>query len=241
MPDDAAFASSTAVTAALADMTPEARAAWRTADVPGRPSPAERNLDIPFPYGWYPALLSDELKIGEVKPLRYFATDLVAWRGEDGTARMLDAHCKHLGAHMGHGGRVSGNDLECPFHAWRYDGEGVVHDIPYAEAVPARLRKPCERQWPVVEANRMIWFWYHPHGAAPEWEVEHFPEATDPDWNPYEIYEWNVYGSLQNMAENGVDVAHFQFVHGTATFPTSEMIWERTATKTATSVAAWIT
>ena len=226
MPDDAAFVSSTAVTAAFADMSDDERKAWRTADVPGRPSAAERNLDIPFPYGWYPALLSDELKVGEVKPLRYFATDLAIWRGEDGAVRMLDAHCKHLGAHMGYGGRVSGNALECPFHAWRYDGEGIVHDIPYADAVPARLRKPCERQWPVAEANRMIWFWYHPLGAAPEWQVEHFAEATDPEWTDYALFEWNVYGSLQNMAENAVDVAHFKFVHGTATFPTSEMIWD---------------
>jgi len=226
MPDGAAFASPTAVTAALADLSDDARVAWRVADVPGRPSVSERNLDIPFPYGWYPALLADELKPGEVKPLRYFATDLVAWRGEDGVVRMLDAHCKHLGAHMGHGGRVSGNLLECPFHAWRYDGAGAVHDIPYGETIPPRMRNPCERQWPVAEVNRMIWFWYHPFGAAPEWEVEHFPEAVDPEWNDYEIYEWYVYGSLQNMAENAVDVAHFKFVHGTATFPTSEMIWD---------------
>lgn len=226
MADDAAFTSPVAVSAALSGLSDEARAAWRVADVAGRPSAAERGLDIPFPYGWYPALLSDELRVGEVKPLRYFATDLVAWRGEDGVVRMLDAHCRHLGAHMGYGGRVSGNHLECPFHAWRYDGAGAVHAIPYGETIPPRMRKPCERQWPVAEANRMIWFWYHPFGAAPEWDVERFAEAEDPDWNDYEIHEWYVYGSLQSMAENAVDVAHFKFVHGTATFPTSEMIWD---------------
>jgi phenylpropionate dioxygenase-like ring-hydroxylating dioxygenase large terminal subunit len=228
MADDAPVIlnSPVAVGAALAMMSKEERTAWRMADGPPRPSPAERNLDIPFPFGWYPALLSSELAVGEVKPLRYFATDLVIWRGEDGVARMLDAHCRHLGAHMGHGGRVSGALLECPFHAWRYDGEGVVHDIPYAQTIPPRLRKPCERQWPVVEANRLIWFWYHPQGLAPQWAVETFPEATDPDWTEFDIHEWRVFGSLQNMAENAVDVAHFRYVHGTATFPTSEMIWD---------------
>lgn len=228
MADDAAviLSSPVAVAAALAGMSQEERARWRTADVPGRPSVAERNLDIPFPYGWFPALLSEELRAGEVKPLRYFGRDLVIWRGEDGQARMLDAHCRHLGAHMGHGGRVVGSLLECPFHAWRYDGEGIVHEIPYADEVPPRLRKPCERQWPVVEANRMIWFWYHPDGAAPQWEIEVFPEASDPAWTDYEIHEWRVFGSLQNMAENAVDVAHFHYVHGTATFPTSEMLWD---------------
>lgn len=229
MADDAggkAYGSPVAVAAALADMTKAERALWRTADVSGRPSVAERNLDIPFPYGWFPALLSDELADGDVRPLRYFGRDLVIWRGDDGVARMLDAYCRHLGAHMGHGGRVSGSHLECPFHAWRYDGEGVVHDIPYAQAIPPRLRKPFNHQWPVVEANRLIWFWYHPDGAPPEWEVEVFPEASDPKWTDYEIHEWRVFGSLQNMAENAVDVAHFRFVHGTATFPTSEMIWD---------------
>ena len=60
------------------------------------------------------------------------------WRGEDGQVRIIDAYCKHLGAHMGHGGKVHGNLLECPFHAWRYDGEeGVVKESPLLQIDPA--------------------------------------------------------------------------------------------------------
>ena len=61
MADDssaAVLSSPVAVAAALAAMNREERAAWRVADVPGRPSAVERNLDIPFPFGWFPALLS---------------------------------------------------------------------------------------------------------------------------------------------------------------------------------------
>ena len=90
---------------------------WRLAEVTGRASIEERNLDIGFPFGWYPIALSKDLAVGEVKPLRYFSQDLAMWRGEDGQVRMLDAYCKHLGAHMGYGGKVHGNLLECPFHA----------------------------------------------------------------------------------------------------------------------------
>ena len=198
---------------------------WRTAEVPGRPSAAERNLDIPFPYGWYPALLSSELAVGEVKPFRAFATELVIWRGEDGTVRMLDAYCKHLGAHMGHGGKVDGNRLECPFHAWRYNGEGVVEEIPYSKSIPPQVKRPCEIQWQVTEQNRWIWFWYHPEGNAPMWQIEVVPETTDPDWSDYDIYEWNVYGSIQNMAENGVDAAHFKYIHGAASMPDYDYKW----------------
>ena len=41
-----------------------------------RPSAAERNLDIGYPFGWYAFMLSNELAVGEVKPLRYFGRDL---------------------------------------------------------------------------------------------------------------------------------------------------------------------
>ena len=104
---------------------------WRVAPLDYRPSSAERGLNIGFPFGWYAIEQGDFVTVGQVKPLRYFSRDLAIWRGEDGQARVTDAWCKHLGAHLGHGGKVHGNLLECPFHAWRYDDEeGVAKDIP---------------------------------------------------------------------------------------------------------------
>lgn len=130
---------------------------WRTAPVEGRASVEERNLDIGFPLGWYAIDLSANLAVGEVRPLRYFSKDLAMWRGEDGQVRVIDAYCKHLGAHMGHGGKVHGNLLECPFHAWRYDGEeGTVKDIPYSKSIPPQVKRKCTRTWHVTEANRWI-------------------------------------------------------------------------------------
>ena len=209
----------------LENMSKEELLEWRKSEPKNRASIEERNLDIGFPYGWYPAMLSADLEVGQVKPLRYFSTDLVIWRGEDGEVRMLDAYCRHLGAHMGYGGKVTGNNLECPFHSWQYNGEGIVESIPYAKRIPPQVKRPCEKQWHVTEANRWIWFWYHPTGAAPMWEVEHIPEATDPEWTDYEMFEWDVWGSLQNMAENGVDSAHFKYIHGAADMPDYEFDW----------------
>lgn len=207
-------------------MSKEELVAWRMEEPRNRPSIAERNLDIGFPFGWYIALKSDELAVGEVKPLRYFSQDLAIWRGEDGQVRMLDAYCKHLGAHMGHGGKVHGNMLECPFHAWRYDGEeGVVKEIPYSPSIPPQVKRKCTRTWHIKEANQFIWFWYHPDDVAPLFDVVEIPECSDPDWTPYDECRWDIWGSLQNMAENGVDFAHFKFIHGTATIPTAELGW----------------
>lgn len=199
---------------------------WRLAEVTNRASVEERNLGIGFPFGWYPLELSTDLAVGEVKPLRYFSRDLVMWRGEDGKVRIVDAYCRHLGAHMGYGGKVHGNLLECPFHAWRYDGaEGTVTDIPYSRSIPPQVKRQCVTPYHVVEANRWIWMWYHPQNIAPLWEVVHLPECSDPEWTEFDIHEWNVWGSLQNMAENGVDVAHFKYIHGTANVPLGDLRW----------------
>lgn len=208
-----------AVWQVLSKLKGDALKEWRVAEVTERASIEERNLDLPFPFGWYVACFSDELEVGQVRPLRYFDRDLVIWRGEDGKARMLDAYCRHLGAHMGIGGKVHGNNLECPFHAWRYDETGVVREIPYGKIIPPQVRKPCDHQWHVEEKNKCIWFWYHPYGEAPKWGVDELPEVNDPDWTEFEHHEWYVWGSIQNMAENGVDAAHFKYIHGTAEFP----------------------
>lgn len=199
---------------------------WRVAEVANRPSVEERNLDIGFPFGWYPLLSSAELEAGQVKPLRYFSKDLAIWRGQDGNVRMVDAYCKHLGAHMGHGGKVHDNLLECPFHGWRYDGEeGVVKEIPYSKSIPPQVKRKCTRTWHVTEANKFIWGWYHPEDLPPLFDVVHLPECSDPNWTDFEVREWRVWGSLQNMAENGVDIAHFKYIHGTADVPLGDLRW----------------
>jgi phenylpropionate dioxygenase-like ring-hydroxylating dioxygenase large terminal subunit len=198
--------------------------AWRIADVPNRPSAEERNLTEGYPFGWYAVCYSDELEVGQVKPVRYFGREFVVWRGEDGTARVLDAYCRHLGAHMGYGGRVNGNDLECPFHAWQYDGTGAVTNIPYSRTVPPQAKRAdCVRSWQVVERNGFVSVWYHPEGLPPKWEIENYPEVGSADWTPYTKSEWRVFTSMRNMHDNGVDGAHFLYIHRTAHYPDSEV------------------
>ncbi|NNE56660.1 MAG: aromatic ring-hydroxylating dioxygenase subunit alpha [Hellea sp.] len=215
-----------AVWQVLEKLSKEELIEWRVKPIANKLSVQERNLDIGFPFGWYPVLLSTELAVSEVKPLRYFARELAIWRGEDGKPRMLDAFCRHLGAHMGHGGKVYGNLLECPFHAWRYSGEeGSVKEIPYSKSIPPRVTRKCTRNYPMREMNGLIWMWYHPEDIEPLYEPVKLPECSDPEWSDYDICEWNIYGSLQNMAENGVDTAHFRYIHGTADVPEAELHW----------------
>ena len=183
-----------------------------------RPSDGIR-FPNPMPYGWFGVCYSDELGDKGIHSLTYFDQDIVLFRGEDGAPRAMDAYCEHMGAHLG-GGEVVGNNIACPFHAWEYDGEGKVVNIPYAKKIPPQVKKPCMKVWPTTEANGMVWMWYHPEDSAPLWDVTPHEETSSDEWAEFGRKEWIVDTHPLEMAENAADVAHFKYVHGTDEFPT---------------------
>jgi phenylpropionate dioxygenase-like ring-hydroxylating dioxygenase large terminal subunit len=169
-----------------------------------------------YPNGWSRVGLTDELAAGDVRPIRYFGRDLVLFRTESGCPRVLDAHCRHLGAHLGHGGKVDGEGLRCPFHAWCWDGEGRCTDIPYAERIPKNARIGA---WPVCERNGFIFMFHDAESRPPEEEVPEIPEYGDLEWTPYERLRWKIRSRLYDMGENAVDDIHFRYLHGAASLP----------------------
>ena len=178
------------------------------ADLSGR-------FPFPIPSGWFAVAWSDELAAGDVRGLRYFARDQVLFRTETGAAQVVDAHCPHLGAHLG-SGRVEGDALVCPFHGWRWDGAGRCAGIPYAKRIPPKARL---RAWPVVEHSGAIFVWHDPAGGAPTFEAPPHPELSDPEWLPVERHEFAIATCIQEIAENAHDPAHFRFVHGVPALP----------------------
>ena len=184
------------------------------------PSTLDHGGALPSPFGWFAVAAADEVAVGQVKSLSYFNTELVIWRGEDGVVRALDPYCRHLGAHLGRGGVVVGDDLRCPFHHWSHTGSGGVSDIPYAKVFPPKLRKACVQPWPVQENRDFIYVWYHPHKVEPMWSLAQPPaELETEDWIRFEAHEWVIKIHIQEITENGMDYAHFRAVHGVASPP----------------------
>ena len=85
---------------------------------------------LPIPFGWFAVAMSGDVAVGDIKTLDAFATQFVLWRGEDGVLHAVDPYCPHLGAHLGVSSKVVGNDLQCGFHHWSFNGEGQVSGIP---------------------------------------------------------------------------------------------------------------
>lgn len=174
-----------------------------------------RRFPLPIPTGWFAVAWSDDLAAGEVRALHCFARDLVLFRAEGGAARVLDAFCPHLGAHLG-AGRVAGETIVCPFHAWAWDGDGRCAGIPYAKTIPPKARI---RSWPVAEHSGAIFVWHDVEGRPPSFEVPPHPELGDPGWLPVERHEFHVATCIQEIMENAHDPAHFHAVHGVESVP----------------------
>ena len=165
----------------------------------------------PFPTGWFRVAASQDLGRRGVRALRYFGQDLDLYRGEDGVPRLLDAHCPHLGTHLGLGGHVRGNAVECPFHGWQIGGDGTCVAIPYTEKIPSHT--PI-RSWPTREVNGQIMAWHASAGQAPSWEPPVIPEYGSPEWTPFrKCRHWTIRTHVQEFGENGMDSAHFSFLH----------------------------
>lgn len=189
--------------------------------------PAARGLHARYPMpayprGWYGACDSEELEAGEIKRFHLLGSELVAVRAEDGDARVYDAHCPHLGAHLGHGGRVEDGKIHCPFHAWQFDtSDGVCTGIPYARRVP---QGAALRAWPTLERNGVVHIYFDPEGKPPAWEVDVIPELDDNEFVRVATLDWSVKTHAHEVLENVVDTAHIKYVHGADAIPQVEAI-----------------
>jgi phenylpropionate dioxygenase-like ring-hydroxylating dioxygenase large terminal subunit len=174
-----------------------------------------------YPYseygnGWFRICYSDELEPGAVKTLQLFGQELVAYRTESGVACVIEPHCPHLGAHLGHGGAVVGESIRCPFHHWEFGTDGACTGIPYAKRIPPRARV---EGWPVRECNGLVLAWHHRDGEKPDWEPPVIPELEEEGWLPLDVMHWTVRANWLDMNENCVDKVHFVYIHGALSIP----------------------
>lgn len=172
-----------------------------------------------FPFGWYRAAFSEDLASGGVLPVHFLNRELVVWRSEEGDAHVMDAHCPHLGAHLGVSGRVEGRHLVCPFHWWEFDGSGENVRVPYAKE---RNRSAKIGTYPTRDVNGLVLFWYHPQGEPPSFQVPEIASCTEAGWTDVRRFTWQVRAPWQELAENGPDFVHLRTVHGAADVPELE-------------------
>ncbi|MCC7411163.1 MAG: Rieske 2Fe-2S domain-containing protein [Gammaproteobacteria bacterium] len=126
-----------------------------------------------YDQNWYPVMMSADLGAGEAKSTDFMDGRVLVYRGASGRAYVRSAYCRHLGADLGVKSKVVGEDIRCPFHAWRYDAAGQCVHIPSGDDVPAHARLFC---FPTAERWGLIWAF---NGEQPLYDTPHFTVADD--------------------------------------------------------------
>lgn len=175
---------------------------------PEEPPPvAELRPRRPYPNGWFAVAFAEELPPGRVLRRRLMGEDVVVYRTRSGVVRAVGPYCPHLGAHLGHGGWVEGEDIVCPFHHFAFGVDGACVRTGYGTRPPAaRLARHEAR-----EVNGAILVWHHAGGAPPSWEVP--PRSWDGFPTPFRRLSTLV-DHPQEIVENTIDIGHIGPVHG---------------------------
>src|SRR6195952_5100152 len=136
-----------------------------------------------FARGWHCLGLVRDLGDATPHAVNAFGQRLVAFRGSDGRVNVLDGYCRHMGGDLS-SGTVKGNEIACPFHDWRWGGDGRCKSVPYARRGPRLARTAA---WTTLEQDGMLFVWKHPEGNPPPDEVTipRIEGATSDEWTDW--------------------------------------------------------
>lgn len=162
----------------------------------------------PFPNGWFAIERSALLRPRQITTKQFVGRDVVIFRTASGEVCVMDAYCPHMGAHFGHGGRVVGEGVKCPFHGFEFDTSGKCIKTAYGSPPPLNA---LVRTYPAQEVNGLVMVYYHSHGEQPTWDI---PQLNTDGWSKFRWMEYELRSHPQEITENSVDIGHFSETHG---------------------------
>jgi 3-ketosteroid 9alpha-monooxygenase subunit A len=170
-----------------------------------------------FARGWHCLGLADRFRDSGPHAVEAFGTKLAVFADSAGNLHVLDAYCRHMGGDLSRG-TIKGDALACPFHDWRWGGNGRCAGIPYARRVPVAART---RSWLTLEQNRQLFVWHDPRGnpPPPEVTIPRIEGAYTAGWSNWTWDSILVEGAnCREVIDNVADMAHFFYIH--FAFPT---------------------
>lgn len=137
---------------------------------------------------------------------------VVLWRDSAGAVHVAADRCPHRGAALSMG-RVDGDTLECPYHGWRFDGNGRCVAVPaLPQVVPPAQHRACAYSARI--AHGLIWVALQADvpadapGLLPAFAAEQDTRLRKVNCGPYDVAT-----SAPRIVENFLDMSHFGFVH----------------------------
>lgn len=157
---------------------------------------------------WYIAAESKELG-GKPLPVTIHGEPLVLFRDSTGKACCILDRCAHRNMPLSLG-RVKEGCIECPYHGWRFDGNGRCTTIP-ALGAGADIPSSVEiRHRAVIEREGFVWV--YTGAALPAGQPFCFPHIGETGWTTFTM-KTRFDGGVEACLENFLDCPHTVFVH----------------------------
>ncbi len=163
---------------------------------------------------WYIVLQADEVPRGRPLGVTRHGVALVFWRDGEGVVRCASDRCPHRGAALSLG-HVREGTIACPFHGFRFRGDGqCVHMPPQGDRPPPKGYGV--RAYDVREAHGFVWLWWGvPREDPPPIPWFHDLDAPGWRWRRSAFADtWPIHWT--RVVENQLDFTHLPFVHGTS-------------------------
>ena len=165
---------------------------------------------------WYMVGLSASLKPGQLRREMLCGEPVLLARAKDGTAFALRDICPHRAAPLS-AGQIIGNEVECPYHGWRFKPDGACAHIPsILQDQDFDIGRIRVASYACREQDGLLWVYLPAEGAKPQ-SIEdppRIPIATVNGAAKPQFVETSLFPCALDHAVVGLmDPAHGPFVH----------------------------
>lgn len=106
---------------------------------------------------WYAIGLSSEVPFKKMKSFILAGEPIVLTRKSNGDVFAIRDICPHRGIPFSYG-EVVNDQVECPYHGWKFNSQGVCTEIPsLCEGQELDCSKIKVKNYPVIEKQGLIW------------------------------------------------------------------------------------
>ncbi|HEU0191872.1 MAG TPA: Rieske 2Fe-2S domain-containing protein [Mycobacterium sp.] len=164
-----------------------------------------------FARGWHCLGPVRDFLDGKPHAVHAFGAKLVVFADSKGDLHVLDAYCRHMGGDLSRG-TIKGDEVACPFHDWRWGGDGRCKLVPYAKRTPRAART---RSFATDVRGGLLFMWHDHEGNPPQPEVRipEIPEAASGEWTEWRWNSMLIDSNCRDIIDNVTDFAHFFYIH----------------------------
>src|ERR1700704_4957763 len=161
---------------------------------------------------WYPVYESADLDHGNAIGIKRLGEELALWRDASRRPHLFIDRCPHRGAAFSEGGTVDGQELQCWYHGFRYDGSGQCTAVPVEGEQTALANRVSITSYPVEERWGMIWAFIGEVDLFPPPPLQLPEEMLAPDWAGH-VARATWHANWLLVLDNLMDPMHASWLH----------------------------